>query len=86
MTDPTSARRVIRVQCRGQWALPDGKGLLDADPRVRTLRRVLVTYPEVRYVLPDRVGIHPGADDRVLETLTALLTRQQWLVKTVEVQ
>ncbi|MBI1848091.1 MAG: hypothetical protein HY294_07770 [Candidatus Rokubacteria bacterium] len=86
MTDRTDARRVIRVACRGAWALPEGKGLLDGDARVRTLRRVLVTYPGVRYILPDRIGLHAGAEDRLLETLSTLLTRQHWLVETVSVE
>jgi len=53
------------------------------DPRVRTLLRVLVSYPEVRYVLPDRVGLETGADARVIETLLRFLGRQEWLLASV---
>jgi len=53
------------------------------DPRVRTLLRVLVSYPEVRYVLPDRVGLEAGADARVIETLLRFLGRQEWLLTSV---
>jgi len=53
------------------------------DPRVRTLLRVLVSYPEVRYVLPDRVGLEAGADARVIETLLRFLGRQEWLLASV---
>jgi len=53
------------------------------DPRVRTLLRVLVSYPEVRYVLPDRVGLEAGADARVIETLMRFLGRQEWLLTSV---
>src|SRR5262249_61812851 len=31
--------RAIRVRCRGEFATPEGQGLLTADPRARTLRR-----------------------------------------------
>ncbi len=53
------------------------------DPRVRTLLRVLVSYPDVRYVLPDRVGLEAGADARVIETLMRFLGRQGWLLTRV---
>jgi hypothetical protein len=52
---------------------------------VRTLLRVLVSYPEVRYVLPDRVSLDAGADPRLLETIARFLERQQWLVRRVTV-
>jgi hypothetical protein len=53
------------------------------DPRARTLLRVLVSYPEVRYVLPDRVGLTAGADARLIETLMRFLGRQEWLITRV---
>ena len=53
------------------------------DPRARTLLRVLVSYPEVRYVLPDRVGLEPGTDARLIETLMRFLGRQEWLITCV---
>jgi len=53
------------------------------DPRARTLLRVLVSYPGVRYVLPDRVGLEPGADARLIETLMRFLGRQDWLITRV---
>ncbi len=59
--------------------------MLGEDPRVRTLRRVLISYPEVRHILPHRISIDPGADPRLLETVARFLERQQWLVKTVEI-
>ena len=62
---------------------PGRRGFLAPDPRARTLLRVLVSYPEVRYVLPDRVAIEAGADARLLETLLRVLGRQDWLVTRV---
>ena len=53
------------------------------DPRARTLLRVLVSYPEVRYVLPDRVGLEAGVDARLIETLLRFLGRQEWLITRV---
>ena len=53
------------------------------DPRARTLRRVLVSYPEVRFVLPDRIGLEVGADARLIETLMRFLGRQEWLITRV---
>jgi len=53
------------------------------DPRARTLLRVLVSYPEVRYVLPDRIGLEAGTDARLIETLMRFLGRQQWLITHV---
>jgi hypothetical protein len=76
--------RVIRVHFRDEWAAPAGAGLFAADPRVRTLRRVLVSYPDVRHILPDRVSLEPGADDKVVDAVAQFLQRQQWLVKRVE--
>jgi hypothetical protein len=66
-----------------EWAGPEAQGLLASDPRVRTLRKVLVTYPDVRHILPDRVSLEATADQRVLEAVTLFLQRQQWLVKSI---
>ncbi len=78
--------RGIRLRFQPGWDAPDDKGLLGGDPRVRTLRRVLVTYPELRHILPDRVSFEPAADSRLLETVARFLERQQWLVRGVEVE
>jgi hypothetical protein len=79
---PTPA---IRVTFRGEWG-GRGHGLLSADPRVRTLCKVLISYPDVRHIRPDRVSLDPGADRRVLETVARFLERQQWLVKAVVIE
>ncbi|HEU5322949.1 MAG TPA: hypothetical protein VFX28_19245 [Methylomirabilota bacterium] len=81
-----SATRAVRVVLRGEWAAPDGRGLLAHDPRVRTLRRVLVTYPDVRHIVPDRVSLDATADPRTLDTIARFLERQSWLVKSVVVE
>jgi hypothetical protein len=52
---------------------------------VRTLLRVLVSYPEVRYILPDRISLDAAADPRTLETMARFLERQSWLVRRVAV-
>ena len=62
---------------------PGRRGFMAPDPRARTLLRVLVSYPEVRYVLPDRVGLEAGADARLIETLLRFLGRQGWLITRV---
>ena len=71
---------------RGEWSGPDGKGLLSSDHRVRTLRKVLVTYPDVRHILPDRISLEVSADASVVETIKHFLERQQWLIKSVSVE
>lgn len=78
--------RGIRVFFQGKWAEPAAQGLLASDPRVRTLRRVIVSYPEVRHILPDRISLEPTAESRTLETMVRFLERQQWLVKSVVVE
>ena len=81
---PTPATsRTIRAVFRQPWGLPAGRGFLDSDPRVRTLRRVIVTYPDVRHILPDRISLDAGTDARTIETVTRFLQRQQWLVSEV---
>ena len=50
---------------------------------MRTLRRVLVTYPDVRHILPDRISLDSGTDPRTLDTVVRFLQRQQWLVTAV---
>ena len=52
---------------------------------MRTLLRVLVSYPEVRYVLPDRIEPRSGRRSPPLETITRFLERQSWLVRRVAV-
>ena len=62
---------------------PGRRGFLAPDARARTPLRVLVSYPGVRYVLPDCVGLETGADARLIETLLRFLGRQDWLVTRV---
>ncbi|HEU4368592.1 MAG TPA: hypothetical protein VFV05_10250 [Methylomirabilota bacterium] len=79
------AARTIRVRFQKGWAAQERRGLLAPDPRVRTLCRVLVTYPEVRHIVPDRISLDPGADGRTVDTVVRFLERQQWLVESVVV-
>jgi hypothetical protein len=78
--------RAIRVRCRGEFATPEGQGLLTPDPRARTLRRVLISYPDVRHILPDRISLDATADPRTLEAVARFLERQHWLVTSVTVE
>ena len=78
--------RAIRVQCRREFALPEGQGLLAQDPRARTPRKVLVSYPEVRHIRPDRISLDATADARTIDTVVRFLERQQWLVASVAVE
>lgn len=71
---------------RGEWMEPAGRGLLSSDPRARTLRKVLVTYPEVRHILPDTVSLEDSAETAVVDTLRHFLERQHWLLKSVVVE
>ena len=78
--------RAIRVQCRREFATPEGQGLLAQDPRARTLRKVLVSYPEVRHIRPDRISLDGATDARTIETVVKFLERQHWLVASVAVE
>jgi hypothetical protein len=60
-------------------------GFFAADPRVRTLLRVLLSYPEVRYVAQDRINLDAGASPALLDSLAHFLERQRWLVRRVEI-
>ena len=86
---PPPPGRSLRVGFQTGWdphtAGPGHQGLLAWDPRVRTLLRVLVSYPEVRFILPDRISLEPAADPRTLETMARFLERQGWLVRRVSV-
>jgi hypothetical protein len=78
--------RTIRVQCRREFATPAGPGLLAPDPRARTLRKVLVSYPEVRHIRPDGISLDATADARTIDTVVKFLERQHWLVASVAVE
>src|SRR5439155_915048 len=65
---------------------PGGRRLLGPDPRLRTLRKVLVSYPAVRHILPDRISLEASADGRTLDAVARFLERQHWLVKSVVVE
>lgn len=80
-----SAPRTIEVRFRKAWAAQEDRGLLAPDPRVRTLCRVLVTYPEVRHIVPDRISLEGTADPRTVDTVARFLERQHWLVDSVVV-
>jgi hypothetical protein len=78
--------RAIRVTFQDDWRLSHHRGLLDLDPRVRTLCRVLVSYPEVRHILPDRVSVDALTPVETLESMARFLGRQQWMVRAVDVE
>ena len=80
-----SAPRTIRVAVRADWSSRDSRGLLSSDARVRTLRKVLATFPDVRHILPDRISLEATTDERTLEAVARFLWRQQWLVKSVAI-
>ncbi len=82
---PQAPPRLVRVLFRGEWGTRR-RGLLSSDARVRTLRKVLVTYPDVRHILPDRVSLDAGTDRSVLDTVARFLERQHWLVKSVAIE
>jgi hypothetical protein len=66
-------------------AAPGHRGLFASDPKVRTLLKVLASYPELRFVLPDRVSLDAAASAPLLESIARFLTRQTWLVRRVEI-
>jgi hypothetical protein len=76
---------VFRPGWDPETAPPERHGLFATDPRVRTLVRVLLSYPEVRYVVPDRVSLDPGSSPPMLESVARFLDRQGWLVERVHV-
>ena len=61
------------------------RGLFRPDPRVRTLLKVLVSYPEVRFVLPDRISLDSATSGTLLEVIARFLDRQAWLVERVDI-
>jgi len=78
-----TAPRTVRVLFQKEWLTAERRGLLAPDPRVRTLCRVLVTYPEVRHIVPERISLEASTEPRTLETIVRFLERQAWLVKSV---
>ncbi len=59
MTAVANAGRAISVTFEPEWdadtAHAGRTGFFALDPRVRTLLRVLLSYPEVRYIVHDRI-------------------------------
>lgn len=86
MTAVRPEARGIAVLFHGGWGAPEGRGLLEADPRIRTIRKVLLSYSETRHILPHKVSMDPGTDPRVLEAIARFLARQRWLVESVEIR
>lgn len=77
--------RSLRVTFQDEWRQSHDRGLLDLDPRVRTLCRVLVSYPEVRHILPDRVSVDGTVSADTLDSMSRFLSRQHWLVRAVDI-
>ena len=50
---------------------------------MRTLLRVLLSYPEVRHIVPDRISLDAGTGSALLDSIAHFLERQHWLVKRV---
>ncbi len=85
-TMPRSLRIVLQPGWDPAGNAPARRGLFATDPRVRTLVKVLVSYPEVRYVLPDRVSLDGTASAPLLESIARFLDRQSWLVRRVDIE
>ena len=85
----TSAARSLRIVFETGWdpgmGAPSHRGLFATDPRVRTLLKVLVSYPEVRFALPDRISLDATASAPLLESIARFLSRQTWLVRRVDI-
>jgi hypothetical protein len=81
--------RVMLVAFVPEWdpagGTPARRGLFATDARVRTLLRVLLSYSEVRHVLPDRISLDAAASPPLLETIARFLDRQHWLVDRVTI-
>ena len=79
--------RALRVVFQPQWEPEPGggtaRGFFSRDPRARTLLRLLLSYPEVRYIVPDRVSLETGAGAALMETIARFVERQTWLVKRI---
>lgn len=85
----TGTARGLRIVFETGWdpnaAALTHRGLFATDPRVRTLLKVLVSYPEVRFALPDRISLDAGASAPLLESIARFLSRQTWLVRRVDI-
>lgn len=86
----TVPTRDLRPVFRPEWDPGQGdggrRGLLAADPRMRTLLRVLVSYDEVRYVVPERVSLDGASDPRRLDVLARFIERQSWFCTGVSLR
>ena len=84
-----AAARTLRIVFEPAWdpsaAAPGHRGLFAVDPRVRTLLKVLASYPDVRFVLPDRISLDAAAGAPLLESIARFLGRQTWLVRRVDI-
>ena len=85
----TGTARSLCIVFESGWdpntGAPTHRGLFATDPRVRTLLRVLVSYPEVRFALPDRISLDAAASAPLLESIARFLSRQTWLVRRVDI-
>ena len=44
---------------------------------------MLVTYPDVRHIVTDRISLDGNVDSRTIDTVTRFLERQHWLVESL---
>ncbi len=83
------APRSLKIVFQSGWDPPGSgparRGLFAADPRVKTLVKVVVSYPEVRHVLPDQISLDAAASTPLLEAIARFLDRQSWLVRRVDI-
>ena len=83
---PRDLRPIFRPDWDPATGEPGHRGLLATDPRMRTLLRVLVSYDEVRFVVPERVSLDGNSDPRRLEVLARFIERQSWLCTGVSLR
>src|SRR5262249_31113922 len=62
------------------------RGLFAAGSHARTVLGGLLSYPEVRYIVPDRISLDVAAGPVLLETIARFLERQRWLVRRVVIE
>ncbi len=85
MTGPARCLRLVFETGWDPAGAPSHRGLFATDPRVRTLLKVLVSYPEVRFALPDQISLDAAASAPLLESIARFLSRQTWLVRRVDI-
>lgn len=73
--------REIKIQFNTDWENKHKKGLLVNDQKTKTVIKVIISYPEIRHIVPSAIRFDSNVSEKTIETIANFLERQKWMIE-----